>query len=72
MRKCDKLKMIEMLTRKRLEWLISDWEPTPPGRESNLDSAIKFFSCGGFVNWSDEELKNGIEIYGDSEEIENA
>jgi hypothetical protein len=72
MRECDKLKMIEMLTRHELEWLISDWEPIPPGRESNLDMAIKFFSCGGFATWSDEELKTKFEMHFDPEEIENA
>ena len=68
----DRKQMIEMLTRQNLEWLLSNWEPTPPGRESNLELAIKFFSCGGFVNWSDEKLKTTFEMHFDPEETEDA
>ena len=68
----NRKQMIEMLTRHELEWLLSNWEPIPLERESNLDMAIKFFSCGGFVTWSDEELKTKFEMHFDPEEIENA
>jgi hypothetical protein len=61
--------MIEKLTRQELEWLLSNWEPIPLGQESNLDMAIKFFSCGGFATWSDEKLKTKFEMHFDSEEI---